>query len=176
MGGFRRARGQGFAVSAMVALLRHRAVVRSAQLAVGILLAWAALAKLGDIPGFSRDIHHYRLVPLAGENLLAIVLPWIELAAAVSLLLGIRPQAGSLVAAGLMVVVTAAVAVALARGLDIQCGCFGTASAGRVGIEKLFENLAILSAAAVGTLLPAASVTSPASTPAVPGYTREPSA
>jgi hypothetical protein len=75
-----------------------------------------------------------------------------------------------------MVVVTAAVAVALARGLDIQCGCFGTASAGRVGIEKLFENLAILSAAAVGTLLPAASVTSPASTPAVPGYTREPSA
>ena len=175
MGRFRRAREQGFAVSAMLALLRHRAVVRSAQLAVGIVLAWAALAKLGDIPGLARDVHHYRLMPLAGENLLAIALPWIELAAAVSLLLGIRPRAGSLVAAGLMVIVTAAVALALARGLNIECGCFGTVGAERVGIAKLFENLTILTAAVVGTL-PAAAVTSPAPAPAAPGYTREPSA
>jgi putative oxidoreductase len=158
MGGLGRAREQGFTVSAMAALLRHRAVVRTAQLAVGIVLAWAALAKLGDIPGLARDIHHYRLVPLAGENLLAIVLPWIELAAAVSLLLGIRARAGSLVAAGLMVVLTAAVALAIARGLNIECGCFGTAGAGRVGIAKLLENLAILTAAGVGTLLPAEAV------------------
>jgi uncharacterized membrane protein YphA (DoxX/SURF4 family) len=176
MGCVRRAREQGVAVSALAALLRHGAVVRSAQLAVGIVLGWAALAKLGDIPGLARDIHHYRLVPLAGENLLAMVLPWMELAAAVSLLLGIRPRAGSLVAAGLMVIVTAAVTLALARGLDIACGRFGTAGAGRVGIGKLFENLAILTAAALGTLPAAAAVTSAEPASAAPGHTREPSA
>jgi putative oxidoreductase len=142
-------------MNALSVLLRRPAVVRTAQWGMGLLLAWAALAKLGDIPGFARDIHHFRLVPLAGENLLAIVLPWIELVAALSLLLGIRARAGAVVAAGIMGVVTVAVALALARGLNIECGCFGSAGASRVGVPKLVENLGILALAALGALRPA---------------------
>jgi uncharacterized membrane protein YphA (DoxX/SURF4 family) len=134
--------------------LARRVVVRSAQIVVGVLLAWAALAKLGDIPALARDIHQFRLLPIAGENLLAMVLPWIELTAALSLLLGIRSRAGAVVAASLMAVFTTTVALALVRGLSIECGCFGTASAWRIGTAKLFENLAILAVAAVAILGP----------------------
>jgi hypothetical protein len=53
-----------------------------------------------------------------------------------------------------MVIFTAAVSAALARGLSIECGCFGVAGAARVGTAKLLENVAILALAAVGVLKP----------------------
>jgi uncharacterized membrane protein YphA (DoxX/SURF4 family) len=154
MGGRREAREQGEPMSVTSRLLARRSLVRSAQVVVGLLLAWAGLAKLGDISTLVRDIHNFRLLPVAGENLIAIVLPWIELMVALSMLLGIRPRAGAVVATGLMLVVTTAVVLALVRGLSIECGCFGTAGAGRVGTAKLFENAGILAVAAAGVLRP----------------------
>lgn len=136
----------------LAAFLARRGVVRAAQVVLGVLLGWAALAKLGDIPGLARDVHNFRLLPLASEHLLAIVLPWIELTAALSLVLGIRPRAGAVVAASLMIVLTTAVAIAMARGLNFECGCFGSAGATRVGAAKLLENVALLAIALVGTL------------------------
>lgn len=152
MGGSRESGGPGARVSALGPLLAHRTVVRCAQLVVGFLLAWAALAKLGDIPALAADIHNYRILPVAAENLVAIVLPWIELAAAVSLLLGIRPRAAAFVATGMLFVFTTAVTLAVVRGLSIECGCFGTASAMRTGGAKLAENLGMLALAVVASV------------------------
>lgn len=136
----------------LASLLARRGVVRTAQVVLGVLLGWAALAKLGDIPGLARDVHNFRLLPVAAEHLLAIVLPWIELTAALALVVGIRSRAGAVVATSLMVVLTTAVAIAMARGLNFECGCFGSAGATRVGVAKLLENLALLAIALVGTL------------------------
>ncbi len=138
-------------MNALARSLAHPAAVRLAQVVLGILLGWAALAKLGDIPALARAVHNFRIVPLPGENLLAMVLPWIELTTALSLLLGIRPRAGAVAATGLLVVLTTAVALGLARGLDIECGCFGTSDASHVGTVKLLENLGMLALAALGT-------------------------
>jgi uncharacterized membrane protein YphA (DoxX/SURF4 family) len=126
--------------------------LRILRLAIGVLLGWAALAKLGDMGGLATQVHNFRIVPIWSENLLAMTLPWIELLAALSLLLGIRPRAGAVVATGLLAVFTIAVAAALARGLDIECGCFGTADATRVGFGKLAQNIGMLAVAALGTL------------------------
>jgi len=46
------------------------------------------------------------------------------------------------------------VGAAVARGLDIECGCFGTADASHVGIAKLLENTGLLAVAVVGALKP----------------------
>jgi uncharacterized membrane protein YphA (DoxX/SURF4 family) len=157
-------RAAGVAGNAMTRLrdvLGHPAVVRSAQLAVGLLLGWAALGKLGDLPAFARDIHNFRIVPVAGENLLAVVLPWIELVTALSLVLGVRARAGALVGFMTLLVFAAAVALALARGLSIECGCFGAASAARVGGAKLLQNLGILLVAGIGLVPPARALRMP---------------
>ncbi len=126
-------------------------LIRGAQCITGIVLAWAALSKIGDIPALARDVHNFRLVPLAAENAVAMVLPWIELVAALALLLGLRARGAAVVATALMAVLTLGVALAMARGLNIECGCFGSASAWRVGPAKLAENLAILLCAWLGT-------------------------
>ncbi len=141
-------------MTALGRLLRHPRVVLLCRIAVGVVFLAAALAKIGDAAGFARQIHYYRLVPFGLENLLAITLPWIELLLALAILIGVQPRAGAAVAAGLMGLFVAVVAVAVARGLDIECGCFGTADASRVGVAKLTENAGLLALALVGSLRP----------------------
>jgi len=132
-----------------MSVFRNPAVLRVLRIALGVVVAWAALAKLSDLAAFSQQVHNFRILPIWSENLVAMTLPWVELVAALSLLLGIRSRSGALVATGLLAVFTVAVALAVARGLDFQCGCFGTADATRVGWGKLLQNAGLL---AVGTV------------------------
>jgi len=129
-------------------------VVRVCQIATGLVFAAASLSELADLSGFALQIHNYRMVPIASENLLAMTLPWIELVAGLCLVLGIRPRAGAVVAAGLLAVFTVAVGAAWARGLDFECGCFGKASAARIGAAKFFENVVMLGVATLGGVRP----------------------
>lgn len=125
-------------------LLRNRHLIRICGLFMGGVFIVAAMAKIGDVAAFSTQIHNFRMMPVSLENLVAMTLPWIELLAGLSLLLGIRPRAGGLIVTVLMAFFLVAVAVALARGLDIECGCFGTADGSRVGLRKMAENLGML--------------------------------
>jgi len=136
----------------IVRLLKRPATLRVVRIALGIVVAWAALAKLSDLAAFSSQVHNFRVLPIWSENLVAMTLPWIELVAALSLLLGIQARSGALVATGLLAIFTVAVALAVARGLDFQCGCFGTADATRVGWGKLLQNTGLLAVGAVAAL------------------------
>jgi len=145
---------KGRTVTALRRLLRHRATVLLCQIAIGLVFLAAALPKIGDSFAFARQIHNYRLVPAELVNLLAITLPWIELVTALAILLRFRARAGAIVAAGLMVLFLGAVGSAVARGLDIECGCFGTSDAAKVGFAKLAENVGLLLLALGGSLRP----------------------
>jgi len=71
--------------------------------------------------------------------------------AGLALVLGVRPRAGAWVAGVLLAGFTVGVALAMARGLNFTCGCFGTADATRIGWAKLAENLGMLALAALGS-------------------------
>ena len=129
-------------------------VRRGAQLVLGLLFAVAALAKIVDAASLAKEVHNFHLVPFWSEHLVAIALPWVELVAALALVLGIRPRAGAWVAGALLVCFTAGVALAMARGRNFECGCFGTAAGTRIGWAKLGENLGMIALAAVGSLRP----------------------
>jgi putative oxidoreductase len=154
VGGGLPGRARGGQVNAFGRVLGNPRVVLLAQIAVGLVFLAAALGKIGDAGAFARQIHHFRLLPFGLENLMAIALPWIELLAALAILLRLRPRAGSVVVAGLMGLFVAVVAAAVLRGLDIECGCFGTADASRVGVAKLFENLGLLGLAMIASRRP----------------------
>lgn len=96
---------------------------------LGMLFIGACLHKIADPHSFAVDIATYDILPLVLVNLAAITLPWIELAAGAMLLVGWRVRAASLLIAGMMVVFLAALTVALARGLDMSCGCFASQGA-----------------------------------------------
>ena len=143
-------------MSAALRLLRHPGVIRVAQLGVAVVFLAAALGKIGEAGPFARQIGYYRLLPFGLENVLAITLPWIELVAALALLFGYRARAAAMVTAGLMGMFVFVVAAAVARNLDIECGCFGTSDASKVGTAKLIENVGLLALSLIASLGPAA--------------------
>jgi len=136
----------------MTGVLTSTPVRRGAQLLLGLLFLAAALAKIVDVANLAREVHNFRLVPFWSEHLVAMTLPWIELVAGLGLVLGIRARAGAWVAGVLLLAFTFGIVLAMARGLNFQCGCFGTADGTRVGWIKLGENLGMLALAAVGSL------------------------
>jgi uncharacterized membrane protein YphA (DoxX/SURF4 family) len=70
-------------------------------------------------------VRAYDVLPKAGVAVVAAVLPWFEIALGVLLLLGVATRAVAAVGAGLLLVFVAGVTQAWARGLSIDCGCFG---------------------------------------------------
>lgn len=96
---------------------------------LGVLFVGACLHKIAEPASFALDIATYDILPLAAINLVAIGLPWIELIAGVMLMAGWRVRGSSLVVAGMMLVFLLALCIALARGLDMSCGCFASQGA-----------------------------------------------
>jgi uncharacterized membrane protein YphA (DoxX/SURF4 family) len=135
-----------------LAFVRRPAVIRLAQIAIGLVFVAAALGKIGDLSAFVIQLHNYRMVPVWSEHLLAVTLPWIELIAGLALVLGLRPRSGGVIVLALIVVFTIAVGSAWARGLDFECGCFGKASASTIGARKFLENVGFSVLAAIATL------------------------
>jgi putative oxidoreductase len=118
------------------------------RLLLGGLFVFSGLTKIIEPAAFATDVGNYRLLPHATIHLLAITLPWVELLAGLMLALGIWTRASAMVISVLMIVFTIAVSQALARGLDIKCGCFGTATARKAGLETLALDLTVLAVAA----------------------------
>ena len=138
--------------TAVSRLISSPLLIRACRIGIGLAMLAAALGKIGDPASFAAQIHHYRLIPVGAENLLAIVLPWVELVAGLALVLGVHARSGAWLSAAMMIVFTLAVGAAVARGLDIECGCFGTADASHVGGMKLAENLLFTGAALMASL------------------------
>jgi uncharacterized membrane protein YphA (DoxX/SURF4 family) len=116
----------------------------AARVVVGMVFLVAAADKVGNPEAFARSIANYRLLPLELVNLPALILPWLELLIGLMLLVGVRIRAAAAVAAVLLVVFTAALVSALARGLDIHCGCFSQTAAERIGWGRVVEDAGLL--------------------------------
>lgn len=96
----------------------------------GLLAAvflWAGLVKVGDRQSFVLAVDGFRLLPRELVMPFAAALPWIELSIGLFLALGLFVRFSAVVSAGLLVVFLVALVQAKARGLAIDCGCFGAA-------------------------------------------------
>ncbi len=94
------------------------------QLALGVFFVAAALPKIVDPPSFAHMVYNYRIMPGGVVNLMALVMPWIELLCGLALILGIWTAAARAIVAAMLFVFIAAISVNLARGNAIDCGCF----------------------------------------------------
>jgi uncharacterized membrane protein YphA (DoxX/SURF4 family) len=125
-------------------------LIWAGRLVLAGFFLYAAVPKIIDPAGFAKSIHGYQILPDGGINLLALFLPWVELLAALALLAAPGLRRGALALITLMLAVfTAAIASAVARGIDIDCGCFSTSGAGlRAGWLHLGLDVVLLAIAA----------------------------
>jgi len=99
--------------------------------------------KIADPISFARNIVDYDLVPEAFVPMIAVVLPWWEVVAAALAVAG-RWKIGALAAlTGMSGVFLVVGGITLARGLSVECGCFGFLSE-RVGLVSVSVEAALL--------------------------------
>jgi putative oxidoreductase len=107
----------------------HPYVALPARVYLAAVFLTACWHKLLNPGSFALDIATYQILPLELINVMAIILPWIELVAATMLLSGIRSRAAALLISGMMLMFTVAISIALYRGQDMSCGCFASQGA-----------------------------------------------
>ncbi len=118
-----------------------------ARLGPAALLLWSGLAKAADRQTAVLAVDAYDVLPRALVTPVATVLPWVEMAVAALLLAGLfLPFAGA-ATAGLALVYLGAMGQAKARGLAIECGCFGGGGPGDgVSWWDILRDLPVLAA------------------------------
>lgn len=90
----------------------------------GVLLAAGGL-KIGNLQKSAMSVRAYELLPVGLANFFGYVLPWIEIGMGLLLIAGVAVSIVGLLGALTMFAFVVAIAQAWARGLSIDCGCFG---------------------------------------------------
>jgi uncharacterized membrane protein YphA (DoxX/SURF4 family) len=96
-----------------------------ARLVLGGVWLAAGLSKIGDLAGSGRAVVAYRLLPAGPADALGSVLPFVEIAIGALLVVGLATRLVAVASGVLLLAYIAGVASVWARGLRIDCGCFG---------------------------------------------------
>jgi uncharacterized membrane protein YphA (DoxX/SURF4 family) len=98
-----------------------------ARLLVGGMFVYASFYKIIDPGAFAKSIWYYHLVPGKWINLMAIVLPWLEIVCGLALIVGFWHRGAALWSNIMLLVFIAALSSTIVRGISIDCGCFRAA-------------------------------------------------
>jgi len=97
----------------------------AARVVLGGVLMFSGLAKVANPVESVTAVRAYELLPESFERLVGYGLPFLELGLAALLLVGFATRVAAILAALLMLAFVIGIISAWARGLSIDCGCFG---------------------------------------------------
>jgi uncharacterized membrane protein YphA (DoxX/SURF4 family) len=96
-----------------------------ARLILGVVLVWAGLSKITNLEGSVHATSAYQILPYELARVVGYALPFIEIAVGAMLIVGFFTRAMGLIGALMMLAFVIAIASVWARGIAIDCGCFG---------------------------------------------------
>ena len=116
-------------------------VSTAARLTLGAVMLVAGALKIADPVTAAQAVRAYELLPEALVTPVGWGLPFLELAIGLLLIVGFGTRPAGLAAGLFMVVFIAAVSSAWARGLSIDCGCFGGGGTVAAGQTKYLQEI-----------------------------------
>ncbi|WP_232778484.1 MauE/DoxX family redox-associated membrane protein [Carbonactinospora thermoautotrophica] len=111
------------------------------RVALAGIFGAAGLLKIGDPNGSVRAVQAYQLFPNNVAQLIGYALPFLEIALALVLLVGLATRFAAVVGGLLLLAFIGGVASAWARGLSIDCGCFGGGGQVAPGETRYLEEI-----------------------------------
>jgi uncharacterized membrane protein YphA (DoxX/SURF4 family) len=96
-----------------------------ARLFLGVVLVYAGVTKIGHPLTAQRAVQAYEIFPDSIANTIGLALPFLEIILGALLVLGLFTRPVAIVSTLLMVAFIVGISQAWARGLTIDCGCFG---------------------------------------------------
>jgi len=111
---------------------------------VGLASVWltSGILKAADTRQTLVAVRGYRILSESLVSVVAAALPYLEIALGVLLLIGLATRLAAVLSAIVLVAFIAGVISAAARGLSIDCGCFG--GGGDVGVGQTAYTTEIL--------------------------------
>ncbi len=94
------------------------------RLFLGGIFVYASYDKIIHPAPFAEIVYNYQILPDVLVNLVSLFLPWLELLVGLSLILGIWLPGAVLICNLLLLAFFSTLVFNMARGLDIDCGCF----------------------------------------------------
>jgi putative oxidoreductase len=108
-----------------------RWLVLAIRIALGAAFVYAGSIKIQDPSELAITVASFQILPNLLISPLALALPPFEIICGVLLILGLWRRPAALGITLLLAIFLIAIAAALARGLTIDCGCFGTGTPSR---------------------------------------------
>jgi len=109
----------------------------AARWILGITFIYASFHKIIAPADFAKILYGYDLFPGVLINLIAIVLPFVELFSGLALILGIYPRSAALIVNGMLLSFIIALSINLVRGHEFDCGCFSSGQTGHTSSVEL---------------------------------------
>jgi protein-disulfide isomerase len=128
-----------------------------ARLVLGVVWIWAAFDKLANPRTFVQAVRAYDATPEWLSKAIGYGLPVLELCLGIVLVIGITVRIAAAVSTVLLVVFLIGIIQASARGISIECGCFGgggTTDTGTNYTWDIIRDLLLLAAAVFLVLWP----------------------
>jgi uncharacterized membrane protein YphA (DoxX/SURF4 family) len=98
------------------------------RVVLGAVFIFASIDKIWHPEAFSEVIYNYQILPDQFINITAILLPWLELVLGGCLLAGLWLPGAVVLANMLLLTFFGSLIFNIARGLDINCGCFSSST------------------------------------------------
>ena len=96
----------------------------AARWILGVTFVYASSNKILAPAVFAKIIYGYDLFPAVFINLIAIIVPFLELVAGLALIVGFYPRSAALIVNAMLLVFITALSINLLRGHEFDCGCF----------------------------------------------------
>ncbi len=123
-----------------------RYLIVTTRIILGAVFLWASFGKILEPGDFARSISNYHIVPFGIENIIALILPWLELLIGMGLILGIMVDGSVQISAILLIMFILMIGQAMLRGFNIECGC-GLKEGEMIGLNKILENIVFIGGA-----------------------------
>jgi uncharacterized membrane protein YphA (DoxX/SURF4 family) len=133
-------------------VVSNKYVVFAARVILGVVFIYASLDKIQHPGEFAQAIYNYRMVPNVVINVMAIVLPWLELICGILIIVGVFVRGSALLIGAMLAVFIIALSSALMRGLDISCGCFTLEGGRSIAANTLVEDILLIICAGIALL------------------------
>ena len=101
--------------------------VVSFRLILGYVFIYASIQKIVNPLEFSNQIDLYQATPLIINNLVALIIPWVELLIGLGLIFNRQIKGSIVLSIFLLIIFIILLSQAYYRGISLDCGCFGSA-------------------------------------------------
>ena len=128
---FRAGKRKGIRLNRMRKFIKNNSWIELAvRWILGITFIYASFHKIISPADFAKIVYGYDLFPEMFINMIAIVIPFLELVAGLALIIGFYPRSAAIIINALLLAFITVLAINLIRGHEFECGCFSAGQSG----------------------------------------------